>query len=543
MNAFQSGESSQFQQSGSAEAAINDGLESARLPSLKTISQKGTFCPEPEVTYPISVEWKERTYSFSVVFDSGLCEFFREKNVLVDFEKGEIIGSKGRGRLCPAGTNVDVEELPPWIIYEDSVGLHGFPSGTLRLLLQNGKLSLGFTAALQTDLPVLEPGTDYPVTTEWNGKTYDFKLQVTPAYIQYMQNRYLWIDFEKGELVQGSNGLRTPVVPGAAEEYVKVTGREAPPWITEFKEYGLFGIPKGKMLVDREGDFTVADFDYLASDSFFRCEPGINVTQNFDQIPAEEWHPIHFSYAPNISIEAENQQLLERAKELVEKVLGTANKDYLKRETELRSEKQNLSRLYSDLSAEHDPEVHEKLLEEARTLLKTGPGTEKWDALRLINERLQQLAYRVDHELKVVVVPAGKHWSAMPHFNSYDTSSLDISGVAANYCLPDHTYVFILEDDMQTNCPWLSMHELHHPLIRNLVEPQIYERQIEIHKEARRNDGPFAREYGVQEKEFWTTFAELFEGRYGSEGAEWFAEKQPELFKLMCDATGRNPLH
>jgi hypothetical protein len=168
----------------------------------------------------------------------------------------------------------------------------------------------------------------------------------------------------------------------------------------------------------------------------------------------------------------------------------------------------------------------------------------KWtasDARAAIKARIAELK-RVNKPAEIVVVPEGKHWTAMPQVSKSwkHWAKKPRPTLGANFYTSTTRFVLVPERDLKT-IKHTTKHELNHLVFARLSRKTqaeiraIYDRLQAAH-------GPFARIYGAQFREFYTTFGEIFEGHHGVESLKRFRDEVADLYEIFCRIRHRRPI-
>lgn len=505
-------------------------------------------CGVPPANTPldVSVECQGQQFDFDVVFSPDVVNLLREKGYEFDMRTGEVVGKKGRMAI----SGVNDPKWPSWMINDQEWGVAGFPQERLYVELRDKDkaLILNFVPkTLRTLAPDMEANEPYSVQTEWNGKVYEFDLVVSQEVAAWMNENYLRIDFDTGEIVQGADKWRSEIFQGAKSAYEEIIGRKAPPWIFQHHRYGLFGIPSETVFLDKtDTGWRFGGFP-IQSDALFRQDHDVDIGHSDKKIiQALDWEPSVKVLRPNLKIEAPSEELADKAKALFEKVAGKANREFVARLPNIVAQQESVAEILTAmLGMKPNGQKTQKLIADAKEMCAP-EDTSEWsleDARNALQARMSHFDKWIDHEITLVVVPKGKHWAAMPHIKPHDRNrALSSDFIAACYSFPDETFVFLPEDSLVSDHSWLCEHELFHVVMEHLLSEEEVQKINALYEQTMKNNGPFARGYsGFNAKEFWATFGELFVGRFGSEGVEWFEKNQQKLFEIMCNATGQHP--
>jgi hypothetical protein len=233
-----------------------------------------------------------------------------------------------------------------------------------------------------------------------------------------------------------------------------------------------------------------------------------------------------------VRFEASSAQLIERAKLLFDRVVGPSAEKWLDRERELLRESQGIL---------ENPDSID-LAKEISGAAKHEPWTID-DARHVLSARLDELA-RALAPVKVVVVPAGKHYSSMPHVAHIKKALRDRTalGDAATLVLQDPAtkgyvrLVLIAEEDLLHDGRD-AKHELYHLLEDRYLPADVVAKIEQIWARTVRRGGPFSRSYGMQREEFFTTMSEEFEGAHGEEGRSWVKKNHRDLWEIFENVT------
>lgn len=376
----------------------------------------------------------------------------------------------------------------------------------------------GATAAsLRAGFFVPVPGKNYRI--EAPKHVFDVRFGARLARVMLAEG--LKIDRATGVILdaRGKPDPRCPVHL-ARQIFVEQTGREAPPWILLHPNARSFYWPTGQLelelgaqtIVPREVGGVKFVFTHRFDDT--QEKPRVWRASELAPLPADTWRP-KVEHAFGVRFEAENAELLEKAQILFERIVGP--------------------------SAAKFPERERELLAEAGKLIEA-PKNEAWtaddfDAVRSM--RLDELA-RALAPVQVIVVPKNKHYSAMPQV-AHIRKALQERGTlgdAATLVLQDPSgrgyqrLVLIAEDDLLAGGRD-AKHELYHLLEDRYLSPDVVAQIDAAWARTVRKGGIFARAYGMQREEFFTTMSEEYEGAHGEEGRAWLRSSQRELWGIF----------
>jgi hypothetical protein len=388
-------------------------------------------------------------------------------------------------------------------------------------------------AALPRSRKVEEPIRDvfapvaeqlYPV--EVGGKR--FCVTFTPVLAQALAQAGALIDPATAEMALPRGGRVD--LTGVREQYHQDTGKPAPPWTFYDPSRNLYGVPRGVLTLDLDpqtgalqtttSEGTHYEFSYL------RDEVG-----GGDGFPASAYEKLGDDPNPFVleipggSIKAPDEVTARRVRALFDEVCGKQAASWPERRAERDRVERELQRV------EGDPAAVKALLE---------PETEhEWDAetaaAAVEAYRHNRLAFELP--LTIEVVPAGKHFSAMPGMGEPPPGLRDATGARAVTASAQRLFVPV--EDLWSERQKCVRHELYHVLEDKYMDTRVRLEVDGVHARTVAANGPFARPYGYQRIEFWTTMAEEFEGCNGPDGPAWLREKHPELYEIFARVTGR----
>jgi hypothetical protein len=249
------------------------------------------------------------------------------------------------------------------------------------------------------------------------------------------------------------------------------------------------------------------------------------------------------------------RSLLERAESAFDAVCGRSARVWAARRVLVEERLRDTFRLTSALleAIGSNRPARPALVDETLRVLPPPPlaSTRSPDLV----EALGSLRRRLEAELmlvRLVVVPRGVHFSALPEMESlraqvakppvaFDEHGVVVSSSSplqsATVVLRGRRYVFMPADDLD-DLQISSRHELYHLLESQLMTPEQRRRVDGFHAITVANAGPFARPYGFLRQEFLPTMAEVYEGAYGEDGIQWLRRYHGELTDFLDEATG-----
>lgn len=347
-------------------------------------------------------------------------------------------------------------------------------------------------AVLRAQLFLPAPGKKYPI--EISGKT-AFHVSFGPKLSREISEGRLRLDPSTGRLLdrQGRPDPRCPV-NRAQKYYLELTGREPPPWIFLHPGASTFCRPQQQVELEL-GRHTIQIRDQGPVKFLFSHR--LDDAGELRRWTPEELAPLA-NYQPLVArtahatISAPNQRALEKLTELFEKIVEPA----------------------------------------ARR--RTRPAS-------LTAEEIM----RREAPIELVVVPRGKHYSAMPQVADIREvlQSKKALGDAATILLQNENkkgfvrYVFVPEEDLSSTAARDTKHELYHVLEDAFLSEDTLAAVDALWRRTVRKEGPFSRAYGMQREEFFTTMSEEFEGSHGDEGRRWLSEHHPELEEIFRRVT------
>lgn len=385
-----------------------------------------------------------------------------------------------------------------------------------------------------------EPGRSYPVQSSIKGRAVQVDVKFDDAAVAWLRSNGAKIDLSTAEIVSRTDKRYDLAV--VKERHLKDAGEPAPPWMVFEPLSQLYGVPRGELRVTVEDDTFSLGWDNLENGFDFYPD---NHTPVSVPLPAMAYQPLSLSDFPatlqltsDARVTAATPALAQQAKALFDTVCGPSVAADPKSRERLEREQAEVKDTFAKLKALGvGPELTQLINDvKARYAPSEDAAWGYVDALGALRARYADLKEQL-LPVELVVVPAGKHYSAMPQLDACRQQILDLpQGVAANVTTSDRRYVFMPEGDDGT-----SLHELYHLLQTRYLPPSTLAKIDAIYDATLAAGGPFAREYGVQKAEFVTTMSELFEGGSGPSGVEWLKAKQPVIYEIFCDATGRRP--
>lgn len=397
-----------------------------------------------------------------------------------------------------------------------------------------GPVGLATAGAASLILP--EAGRAYPVETEFRGRPHRFEVRFGELFARWAQKKGVLVDLSqatalrpdgKGFHLFGSEGPR---------QYEAATGRPAHPWLQEDPVLHYFGLPTRPVQIDLSPDGVIrssTERPFLPDFDFLRERPNVERgprPEELQPLAETKWLEEPLELPGDVLVYAPSAELARAAAVRVEGVLGHRAAGWAPVREALKEESARLAAL--DPS---DPEGVKQAL--------GAPPEEAWtaeDAATALQARQAALGHRLA-PVRVFVMPRDRHWLALPFLAGLQESMLQspaAQGPAAFLGTNMGLLVFVPEQDLGTGGFGLR-HELYHALEAKFLEDGEKAALDRIHAETVRRGGPFQSLYGYQRDEFLTTMAEELEGEHGAEGPAWLAATQPELHRLLSDATGR----
>ncbi len=335
-------------------------------------------------------------------------------------------------------------------------------------------------------------------------------VTLTQAAIDHLRFQGASIDFKRGKLQAGSREVAS-VFKRGAEEFTTQTGKPAPAWVLRDTD-GDFVVPENFELDVIDGTLAPRGSDCHIVAECYPDEVPWQVTWKTAPVaPNTEF--IKRKLDDKLTVEASTVADLEGGCKQVDLVLG---RQLQRRQDELTSLRATLGQLAPESDAFATAMARYTTLVSIRTLVIVTPRDSDMYSLPQLSEVMKTFK---------------------PSRTEAATSLLLGDGEDRRL----HVILLKAEALEGETAPVANLHELYHALHARL--PQETRDQIDaLYERTKRECGPFARMYGRERGEFWTTFAELFEGLHGDAGRQWFKDKQPELWAIMCDVTGRSPI-
>jgi hypothetical protein len=529
---------------GSSLLALRLGTHTDLATVMKGSSvSRGRVVPEPDRPYTLEVDGPRGPHRFDVVFSPELSELLAQRGLQIDLDTAGVVLKDGttQALLGPAA------HTTPWLM--TSHGELGLPNGTLRVALVDDAVTLSFDA-LATKREPQRAGVAYVTEVKFQGVTSSIEVRFTERAAQLMSEQMLWLDVDNAITMQGTKPLGS-LMP--ATDYQEVTGQAPPAFLVQSK-FDSFGLPKTVTVdldVERSGGSDTlhwhADYDGLHAPNHFPFTPAHDFMLSRAQLdttpmPSDAWHPTTVALSQSTTIAANDPALVAKATPIVNSVLGKMLARYDAKRANNEAQRSEMQTLIDSLRS--DDGATPERLSLARTLANVTEqdAPHASDVIAALRARRASLASKA---FEIVVVPKGKHFSALPIFGSAHAQAgyAKSDAIAANIRGNGVTQCFIPEEELDAPAAWISKHELHHLLqeMLDVVAPEVNAEVAEIFAATRKADGAMPREYSAIEVEFWTTCAELFEGRAGAPGVAWLKDKQPRIYELMCHATGRDP--
>lgn len=400
-------------------------------------------------------------------------------------------------------------------------------------------------------------GRRYPVTTLFEGAAHSFGVEFGPNLAGHLAREGFSVDLTTGELV-GKDGARFDLFGPARQEFQRQTGKDAR-WLVRDAANDLVGPPKKVLVLElQEGHVTgTSEGGVLSRLRCFRDLPSWGKAELYPEsaytpVQASELGRTPLTIAEGVQVFAPSTKLAERARELFESVCRHAMGQPGQRRETLAASLPKVNGLLEQLNAggwrneAREAQVNAAIREAKVLCAPQDASTWTEGDARAALYAKQAEAETAGQPIEIHIVPKGKHWTAMPALaplrEEVDADPVNRLSDACWMPTPDRQLVFIPEESLDGTASTIAArHELHH-VLENLYLTDEQRAVVDrIHAETLRSGGPFARTYGIQRKEFWTTMAELFEGGEGPEGILWLKENQRELYELLCDATGRRP--
>lgn len=399
--------------------------------------------------------------------------------------------------------------------------------------------------AAELTRPVLpDPRARYEVTAEHGGRSHTFELRFSRELVRHLARNHLRVDVSRGELVS-ADGSREAL--GAASEFRATTGRAPPPWIAKRERWEVFGLPmEGAVVRLGEGDVPeldfhgrlFVDFDVIVYEMKEPREFGAEAMR-----PAPELELRRTELCPGVALSAATPEAAKLGRELFFEHCGVEAERWPERLRALAAERQEVRGLIAELRRGAGEGGGSPAAIERARALSAPHDHSRWseaDAIAALRARIAEID-RASKPVELIVVPLGKHWTAMPQMkHRWEAfAKKPRPSNAANSFTPEARLVFLPEEDLRQNAQ-TSRHELNHLVFARLDRARqndiraIYERLVA-------RGGPFARVYGRQWKELFTTFGEIFEGRHGRAALERFREEVPDLYEHYCEIRRRRP--
>lgn len=368
----------------------------------------------------------------------------------------------------------------------------------------------------------------YPVEVA-GGKR--FSVTFTPVLAQALAQAGALIDPRTAEMAL-PNGGRVDLT-GVREQYQADTGQAPPAWTFYDPSRNLYGVPRGVLTMDLDpktgalqtttSEGTHYEFSYLRDE----VGGGEGFPASAYEKLSEDPNPYTLEI-PGGVIKAPDERAAQRVRQLLEEVCGKQAAVWPQRKAERERMERELDRL----------EGCENWEAAVKALLE--PETEHaWDretAQAAVEAyRHNRLAFELP--LTIEMVPPGKHFSAMPGMGDPPAGLRDATGARAVTATEQRLFVPL--EDLWSERQKVVRHELYHVLEDKYMDARVRLEVDGVHARTVAANGPFARPYGYQRIEFWTTTAEEFEGCNGRDGPVWLKEKHPELWEIFTRVTGR----
>jgi len=148
------------------------------------------------------------------------------------------------------------------------------------------------------------------------------------------------------------------------------------------------------------------------------------------------------------------------------------------------------------------------------------------------------------------VVPAGRHWTAMPQVPEMG-HSIGNKNTACVIATSSYIEVFIPEECTDPGSPLNDngekrglnsvYHEFYHILEQHFLNDEELSTIEEAYQRILNEGGCFESVYGSARQEFLTTMSEEFEVVHGPDGPRWLNNTHGEIYDLLKIATGRDP--
>ncbi len=405
------------------------------------------------------------------------------------------------------------------------------------------------------------PGRAYRVRTEWRGDSYLVEVSFSPRLAAIMAAAGARCDLDRAEILH-PDGRREDLL-GCRAEIESSLGAPAPAWVFRWPfGHRPFVLPRDRLELDWDEEARAVAFMAPATCvPIFTCldAPYLGTTPTLPAagylpLAPEAWRPRREELMPGVTVVAPNLGAVRLAALAFEDVCGAAARRW----------QQDRRGLCDSLAVadELTRDVLERLgggpplLPDAQQrLARLIPDVQDADAAAVLAalKRLQKRLVGRLMPVELVVVPSGKHFSALPEMSPIrDTllaapSACDAQGVgfsgavpytSATVALEGMRYVFLPEDDL-LRMQISSRHELYHLLEEQLVDDSVRCRLDALHGVTVARSGPFPRPYGYLRQEYLATMGEVFEGAYGSAGLAWLKGCHQEVEALLREVTAR----
>jgi hypothetical protein len=377
-------------------------------------------------------------------------------------------------------------------------------------------------------------GVDFPVRANFRGREQQFSVRFGLRLVERARREGLTVDLATGEL-RRPNGEPDPrcAIADARRRFERLTGTTAPGWILMHPGTNTFCWPAQEATLDGSkngvtGASTRGGVRFVFT---HRLEPPRVDSRRFDAdslqpVPAERWRPATRD-SLGLRFEASSARELEQAVALAKTIIGSKAESWPVREAELKNELAGLDAFVAE---------------------QPGVAGVAGVGLGAVEARRDELR-RILAPVRVIVVPDGKHYTAMPQLAHVRDALLadGALGDAASIVVRDpvtkaYARLVLLPAGDLAKAGLDSRHELYHLLEDRFLSSAEVESVDGAYRRALEAGGPFSRPYGMQRAEFFTTMGEEFEGGWGPEGPRWLLANHPRLYEVFCDVTGKKPV-
>lgn len=426
-----------------------------------------------------------------------------------------------------------------------------------------------------------EKGKAYTTSVEWNGERHEIRATFDEKTIAQLKATGSQIDIANGERV-AKDGKRTSLLPSVAQAYTSETGGAAPRSVVRLGDADLstegapdqaltsYVLPTNIHYLSDEKGMGASVLQYDAQYDTLKIPADVvepNSIHKGDEIAPLAEPPGGFvkkQLAPGVTVEGVSEEAIAKAMPSINEILGkrlndpsmfTSAED-LKKLQELKqallpagaaamAEKQGMRVPPQIASQVPSPERVQELIAQAKALAapKDASAWNAFDAYAAVSSREAEAAQQ-QAETRLIVVPEGKHWTAMPQFKKFanDPHELKSEAVTWRELVKDGDQARLrINLALPQSDKSAGEHEMFHLLDHRFMTPAEHERLDKAYQSAIQNNGAFARMYGAVKPEYWTTWSEQFRGAYGPRGVEFLKTKAPEIYELMAEVTGQRP--